>query len=96
MNSKNNCDCACNCISCDISHTKYNKHHMYILRRFFVLALLITVFCFGVQLGQLRSMSHMYRGGYNMMNWQGNKDFGGKMMKIQTTDQAEDATPEAI
>lgn len=45
-----------------------NRHHMYLLRRFFYLALLIVVFCFGTQLGELRAMKRMMWGGGHMMS----------------------------
>ncbi len=94
-NACENCNNSCKCVGCGMFHSNYNKHHMYILRRFFLLALLIVVFCFGMQLGQLRAMKYsMHRGSYGMMNWNSNDSYGKGMMKIQI-DGAEDAKPAA-
>jgi hypothetical protein len=45
-----------------------NRHNMNLLRRFFYLALLIVVFCFGTQLGELRAMKRMMWGGSHIMS----------------------------
>ncbi len=95
-NMGSNCSCGnnCNCLACDMCHTRYNKHHMYILRKFFLLALMIVIFCFGVQMGQLRSMKYSFRGGeYGMMKWgDKNAEYGPGMMKIELNPETSPAT----
>ena len=83
---------------CELMHIGMNRHHSYILKRFFYLALLIAVFCFGFQLGELktlsRSMHKMHAG--SMMKWDKNVsyDMGQGMMKVEVTNPAPEKAPE--
>lgn len=95
-NTNNTCCCGnnCKCLGCNMSHMKMNMHHAYILKRFFFLAVIIMIFCLGVQIGELKGSRYsMHRGGYGMMNW-GDDNYGyGKMMKIQLDAPKTEAAP---
>ena len=56
-----------------------HMHKHKILKKFFLLVLMIVIFCFGVQLGELRTLARQMR--YNeamMQNY--NNTYGGDMM----------------
>ena len=84
------------CKCCPMMSCCMGKKHN-ILKLFVFLVGLIIIFCFGVQLGELKEEAescHSYRGG--MMNWDNN---GVKPMmynfKIDGTNLTPTATPEA-
>lgn len=70
--------CGCDCGTCSMAHN--GKHH--IVRKLFLVIILIVVFCIGANVGQMRVYKHMMRGGYGMMD----RFEGGRMMKNRQFD----------
>ena len=67
------------CGGCGHGH----MHGHWIVKKVFLLIVLVAVFCFGVQIGELRTLSRMFYGSnYRMMGAYGN-NWNGNMMPIR-------------
>ena len=66
------CGASCKC-GCGMGH---GHHGYWIAKKVFLLLLLVVVFCFGVQLGQLKTLSGMYGHGAMMRTYNTNMMYG--------------------